>query len=158
MTNSVDYIVQKGKATKNKTASPPPRSKQETPRFKEKESLCRQLQLDPKGFSILELTAVDDLGLDGRADGAGGRAEGLNLLHDLHGLGVSNIAEDDVLAVEPGGDDGGDEELGAVATAEKDKSAPSPKSTVMEDRSEFRLTCWDPRWPWRAGRGGRACT
>lgn len=31
------------------------------------------------------------------------------------GITVRNLAEDDVLAVEPGGDDGGDEELGAIA-------------------------------------------
>jgi hypothetical protein len=30
-------------------------------------------------------------------------------------LVVSDLAEDDVLAIEPAGDDGGDEELGAVA-------------------------------------------
>ena len=63
----------------------------------------------------LQLTAVDDGGLDGRADGAGGGAESLDLLHDLHGLGIGNLTEDDVLAIEPRGDDGGDEELGAVA-------------------------------------------
>jgi hypothetical protein len=62
----------------------------------------------------LQLTAVDDGGLDGRADGAGGGAESLNLLHDLHGLLIGNLTEDDVLAIEPRGDNGGDEELGAV--------------------------------------------
>nr|XP_003188721.1 hypothetical protein ANI_1_1028064 [Aspergillus niger CBS 513.88] len=61
----------------------------------------------------LQLTAVDDGGLDGRADGAGGGAESLDLLHDLHGLGIGNLTEDDVLAIEPRGDNGGDEELGA---------------------------------------------
>lgn len=63
----------------------------------------------------LRLTAVDDGGLDGRADGAGGTAESLNLLDDLHGLVIGNLTEDDVLAVQPRGDHGGDEELGAVA-------------------------------------------
>lgn len=75
-----------------------------------------QLQPETKMSRSLDLTAVDNLGLDSRADGAGGGAKGLNLLHDSHGLGVSDLAEDDVLAVEPGGDNGGDEELGAVAT------------------------------------------
>lgn len=77
------------------------------------------MQHDTKISSSLQLTAVDDLGLDVRADRAGGGTEGLNLLHDGHGLGVSDLAEDDVLAVEPGGDNGGDEELGAVATGKK---------------------------------------
>lgn len=105
--------------------------------------------------SSLDLTAVDNLGLDSRADGAGGGAEGLDLLHHSHGLGVSDLAEDDVLAVEPRGDNGGDEELGAVAIEEKEMvSVPvwrKPRSP------SGKLTCWDQRWPWRAGRGGRAC-
>ena len=63
----------------------------------------------------LQLTAVDNGGLDVGADGAGGGAESLDLLHDLHGLGIGNLTEDDVLAIEPRGDNGGDEELGAVA-------------------------------------------
>jgi hypothetical protein len=32
-----------------------------------------------------------------------------------HGLDIGDLTEDDVLAIEPRGDDGGDEELGAVA-------------------------------------------
>jgi hypothetical protein len=48
-------------------------------------------------------------------DGTAGRAASLNGLDDGDGLGVSDLAEDDVAAVEPRGDDGGDEELGAVA-------------------------------------------
>lgn len=39
----------------------------------------------------------------------------------MEGLGVGDLAKDNVLAVEPRGDNGGDEELGAV-TAEKDQS------------------------------------
>ena len=46
---------------------------------------------------------------------AGLTAQGLDLLDDLEGVGVSNLAEDDVLAVQPRGDDGGDEELRSVA-------------------------------------------
>ena len=44
------------------------------------------------------------------------RAAGLDALDDGHRLGVAigDFAEDDVPAVEPGGDDGGDEELAAV--------------------------------------------
>lgn len=35
--------------------------------------------------------------------------------NNVHGPVVSDLAEDDVAAVQPGGDDGGDEELRAVA-------------------------------------------
>ena len=41
-------------------------------------------------------------------------ALGLDLPHELLAVLVSDLAEDDVLAVQPAGDDGGDEELGAV--------------------------------------------
>lgn len=66
-------------------------------------------------MSFLVATAVDDGRLDAAAEGAGGGAERLDLLDDVHGLGVSDLAEDDVLAIEPRGDNGSDEELGAVA-------------------------------------------
>ena len=48
-------------------------------------------------------------------DGTAGGAAGLDGLDDGDRLGVRDLAEDDVAAVEPRGDDGGDEELGAVA-------------------------------------------
>ena len=50
-------------------------------------------------------------------DGTGVAAGSLDRLDNALRLDVviGNLAEDDVLAVEPGGDDGGDEELGAVA-------------------------------------------
>lgn len=63
----------------------------------------------------LQLTTVHDGGLDVRADSTAARAKSLDLLDDLEGSVVGNLAEDDVLAVQPGGHDGGDEELGAVA-------------------------------------------
>ena len=49
-------------------------------------------------------------------DGAAAGAAGLDALDDGVGLGVAvgDLAEDDVAAVEPGGHDGGDEELRAV--------------------------------------------
>jgi hypothetical protein len=49
--------------------------------------------------------------LDGAAAGTGS----LKSLDNVKRLLVGNLAEDDVAAVEPGGDNGGDEELGAVA-------------------------------------------
>lgn len=42
-------------------------------------------------------------------------ASSLKSLDDVEGLIISNFAEDDVLAIEPAGDDGGDEELRSVA-------------------------------------------
>jgi hypothetical protein len=51
---------------------------------------------------------------------AGRAALGATRLNGAHDavrvdIAVGHLAEDDVLAIEPGGDDGGDEELGAVA-------------------------------------------
>lgn len=60
-------------------------------------------------------TAVDNGGLDASADGSAARAKGLEFGNDLQALGIRNLAEDDVFAIEPRSDDGGDEELGAVA-------------------------------------------
>jgi len=45
---------------------------------------------------------------------AGTAASGLESIDDIQRLLVSNLAEDDVLAIEPAGDDRGNEELGAV--------------------------------------------
>lgn len=70
----------------------------------------------------LELTAANDGGLDSGADGTGGGAKSLNLLHDVHGGSISDLTENDVLAIEPRGDNGGDEELGAVAAEKKTTS------------------------------------
>ena len=70
-------------------------------------------------MSFLVATAVDDGGLDIGADGTGGGTESLDLLDNVQGLGISDLAEDDVLAIEPRGDNGGDEELGAVAREKK---------------------------------------
>jgi hypothetical protein len=42
-------------------------------------------------------------------------ASGLKSLDDHQRLLISNLAEDDMLAIEPAGDNSGDEELGAVA-------------------------------------------
>ena len=67
------------------------------------------------GFSNLQLTSVNDGGLDIGAHGTSVAAESLDLLDDLHGFLVGDLTEDNVLAVEPRGHNGGDEELGAVA-------------------------------------------
>jgi hypothetical protein len=50
-------------------------------------------------------------------DGTGGGTTSLDGLDDGHGgdVTVGDLTEDDVTAVEPAGDDGGDEELRAVA-------------------------------------------
>lgn len=66
----------------------------------------------------LQDTAVDNGGAGLVLDLAVITAGGLEGLDDSHGLLVGNLAEDDVAAVQPGGDDGGDEELGAVAVDE----------------------------------------
>ena len=73
-------------------------------------------------MSCLLATAADDGGLDVGADRAGGAAESLDGLDNVHGLLVCDFAEDDVLAVEPAGDDGGDEELGSIARGRGMKS------------------------------------
>jgi hypothetical protein len=65
--------------------------------------------------AILLGTGVDNGGalfvLDGTALGAGS----LERLHDIEGLLVSELAENNVTAVEPRSDDSGDKELRAVA-------------------------------------------
>lgn len=65
--------------------------------------------------NLLSATAVHNHGLRGSPDGTITGTEGLDLLNHVVRLGVSDLAEDDVLAIEPRGDSGGDEELGAVA-------------------------------------------
>lgn len=63
--------------------------------------------------------AGDDLRLDGVFDRASVGTAGFNGTDDLLGLEVAigNGTKDDVLSVEPRGDDGGDEELGAVTAS-----------------------------------------
>lgn len=59
---------------------------------------------------------LDDGGLLAVLDGAVGRRAGsLEGLDDVDRFRADGLAEDDVAVVEPRGDDGGDEELGAVA-------------------------------------------
>jgi hypothetical protein len=63
----------------------------------------------------LKGAAVDNGGLLRVLDIAALRTSGLDSLDDVHGGLVGNLAEDDVAAIEPAGDNGGDEELRAVA-------------------------------------------
>lgn len=78
-------------------------------------------------------------------------ADSLDGADDLHRLDIAlgDTAEDDVLAIEPRGNDGGDEELGAVAVS---KSVPKEGSR----QHGCKLTCWGRRWPWTEGRACRA--
>lgn len=66
-------------------------------------------------MSSLQLAGGGDGGALGVLDSTAAGASSLKGPDDVHGLGVGHLAEDDVATVEPGGDDGGDEELGAVA-------------------------------------------
>ena len=90
--------------------------------------LSRTTHVPPFRLSLLlfqlSAAAVDDRGLDSRADRAAGAAKSLDLLDNLHGGIVGNLAEDDVLAIEPGGHNGGDEELRAVAEGDVRKICP----------------------------------
>jgi len=65
-------------------------------------------------LSLFGSTAVDDGRLDLVLDLTGTRASRLEFFDDVQALLISNLAEDDVLAIQPGGNDGGDEELRAV--------------------------------------------
>lgn len=64
----------------------------------------------------LELTRVNDLWPDGGGNSTGAAASALEGSDNFHGLCVSDLAENDVLSIEPGSLGGGDEELRAVAT------------------------------------------
>lgn len=64
----------------------------------------------------LKSTAVNDGGLEVELDGAGVAAGGLEGADNVHRvIALLDLAKDDVLAIEPWGLLGGDEELGAVA-------------------------------------------
>jgi hypothetical protein len=63
---------------------------------------------------LIASTTVDDCGLELQLDLSGAAASGLELLDDLHAGVVCNFSKDNMFAIEPGSDDRGDEELGAV--------------------------------------------
>ncbi len=70
----------------------------------------------------LLLTSLRDDGVLGVLDLAGCAASSFDGLDDLHRLRIRNFAEDDVLAVQPTGDNGGDEKLRSVANRNGDVS------------------------------------
>jgi hypothetical protein len=73
-------------------------------------SLCLVLS-----WNFLELTGVDNGGTLLVLDGTTAGASSLKSPDDVHGLLVSDLAENDVAAVEPRGDNSGDEKLRTVA-------------------------------------------
>jgi hypothetical protein len=74
-----------------------------------------EYQLPPTSIANLQNTGSGNSGLLVVLDLSAAGASSLKRLDDVEGLLISNLAEDDVLAIEPTGDDGGDKELGAVA-------------------------------------------
>ena len=68
---------------------------------------------------VLQLARVDNCGILVVFDLAGAAAGSFDGFYDVEGFLVCDFAEDDVLAIEPAGDDGGDEELGSIAGREE---------------------------------------
>jgi len=74
-----------------------------------------ELQLLRSQRTNLQLSRLDNGRLLVVLNLTAAAASSLKGLDDGQRLIVSNLAEDDVLAIEPAGDYGGDEELGSVA-------------------------------------------
>lgn len=72
-------------------------------------------QKGPSTSNCLLSTRVDNGGALVVLDSAALRASSLESHDNVHGLLVSNLTEDNVAAVEPRGDNGGDKELRAIA-------------------------------------------
>ena len=68
---------------------------------------------------VLQFARFDNGGFLAVFDLAGIAAGGFNGFHNLERLLVCDFAEDNVLAVEPAGDDSGNEELGSIAGGEE---------------------------------------
>jgi hypothetical protein len=68
---------------------------------------------------LLELATVDNPGLDGCPDRAITASSFLDGHDSPHRLLICNLAKDNVLAVKPGGLFRGNEELGSIATENK---------------------------------------
>jgi hypothetical protein len=85
----------------------------------------------------LKLTALVDNDLLGGF--AAAAAKLLNIPNNVHASVIGDLTEDDVLAIEPAGHNGGDEELRAVAVDEKELEYESSRGTLVG--IEIR-TCW----------------
>lgn len=81
-------------------------------------------------------TRVDNGRLELQVDLTSTGASLLEFANDLQAFGISNLAKDDVLAIEPRGDDGGDEELRSVAAGNRLAGGDDLKI-------EAKHTCWD---------------
>ena len=66
-------------------------------------------------YTCLNDTALDDGGLLGVLDGTAAGSGGLKGLDNAQALVVGNLAKDNVAAIEPRGNNSGDEELRTVA-------------------------------------------
>ena len=80
-------------------------------------------------IKLAKLTAVSNDDLLGRFARLG--AESFHLLHNIHAF--NDIAEDDVSAIQPGGLDGGDEELGAVGVGASVGHGEGSGAGVLQD-------------------------
>lgn len=63
----------------------------------------------------LQLSRLDNGWLLGVVDLSGAGSRCLESVNNVQRLLISNLAENDVLAIQPAGNNGGDEELGTVA-------------------------------------------
>jgi hypothetical protein len=79
-------------------------------------------------------TAVDDCGLELQLDLSGAATSGLELLDDVHAGFICNLSKDNMLAIEPGGDDRSDEELGAITA----RNVISKELSAEEERGDQR--------------------
>lgn len=94
-------------------------------------------------------TAVDDDGLELQLDLASAGSSVLKFSDNVHALLVRDLTKDDMLAIQPRGNDGGDEELRAVAVSSSLSVLFFVQTFLGGERSCFYcLTCWVPRWPW----------
>jgi len=67
-------------------------------------------------LNLFKDARLDDHGRLGAPSLAGVAANGLNGLDNLHRIWISDLSEDDMLAIKPVSLDGGNKELRAVAT------------------------------------------
>ena len=89
--------------------------------------------------TTLQSARLDDGGALAVLDSTAAGASSLKSLDDLERLLVSDLAEDDVAAVEPRGDNSGDEELGAVAMDENVSSRSEAPVVTQLDRRTYVL-------------------